>query len=261
MKILQITLLLLFVSFGSFAQDSEAKNRRISIISKSELLEIEKLILDYDFDSSEYFLNLNKKSLEYAKNDTLVLFSTGSMGYNSREGVGEYDSITYKYSFCYKDIHSECLFSYLDTVILFYNSIIENEISNRYGKEWKEKCKSEIVKTRNDTNIKTGRKVDFRLLIDDVIIDTIYIERIENLKIYIPNEKIVNEIGKREFVSTISFAKGRKLVSQYKNIESENIEETLKNEFKIKSIDEIDRIVIEFSNSYYSLGLYVYPIK
>lgn len=259
MKILQITLLLLFVSFGSFAQNNEDK--RLFIISKPEVLELEKIILNYNFDSSEYFINLNKKSLEYAKNDTLVLFSTGSIGYNSRKGVGEYDSITYKYSFCYKDIHSECLFSYLDTVILFYNSIIENEISNRYGEEWKERCESKIATTRNNTNIKTGKKVDFELLIDNTVIDTIYIENIENLKIRISNEKIVTEVGKREFVSTISFAKGRKLVSQYQNVKSENIESILKNEFKIKSIDEIDRIVIEFSNSYYPLGLYVYPIK
>jgi hypothetical protein len=87
MKILQITLLLLFVSFNSFAQNDEAEKIRSSVISNSEVTELEKLILNYEFvenqDSAKYFSELKEKSFNCAKNDTLVLFSTGFVGGNS----------------------------------------------------------------------------------------------------------------------------------------------------------------------------------
>lgn len=135
--------------------------------------------------------------------------------------------------------------------------IIENEIAKRYKKNWE----AEIKEVQNRESIRTGRRIDFKILVNDKVIDTLYINKIECLRINVVNQRKVTGYIKRDILATISFAKGRKLVSQYENVKSENIESILKNEFKIKSIDEIDRIVIEFSNIYYSLGLYVYPIK
>ncbi len=261
-----LILLFVFLSFNSFSQSFKTDPARKSLLSNQYVRNAESNILSfiYDWDhnlktdTTVNFREIRENALEAAKNDTLLLFSSGGMGYNSNAGAGMYDSITLGYSFLYEDIYTDCVVTQdFEKGTEIYNSIIKDEIAKRYSKNWE----TEIKEAKNKENIRIGRKIDLRLLIDDIVIDTIYIERVENLKVYIPNKKIVNEIGKREFVSTISFAKGRKLVSQYENVKSENIESILKNEFKIKSIDEIDRIVIEFSNIYYSLGLYVYPIK
>lgn len=91
-------------------------------------------------------------------------------------------------------------------------------------------------------------------------VDTIFINNFEKLQIDISNEELVNQTGKRRFVATISFAKDRKLVKQHEDVYSEDIMSILSEELS-KIGNESDRVVIEFRNLYYLLGLYVYPIR
>lgn len=139
MKTIQITLLLLFVSSTAFAQIKTDPARK-SLLSNEYVRKAESniLIFFYDLkaDTTVNFKEIRENALKVAKNDTLLLFSSGSMGYNSRKGVGEYDSITLKYSFLYDDIYTDCMVTETsELAIEIYNTIIEDEISKRFGKE------------------------------------------------------------------------------------------------------------------------------
>lgn len=261
MKILQITLLLLFVSFNSFAQLKTDPQRK-SLLSNKYVREAESnlltLIYKYDSDTTLIFKNIRENALRATQNDTLLLFSSGSMGYNSSEGGGDYDSITLKYSFLYEDIYTDCETSQdFEIGTKIYNSIIKDEIAKRYSKNWQ----TEIKETKNRENTRTGRRIHFEILVNDKVVDTLYIDKIEGLRINVVNQKKVTEYIKRDILATVSFAKGRKLVSQYENVSLEKIAAIIENELKIKSLDEIDRVVIDFSNVHYWLGVFVYPIK
>ncbi|WP_375560333.1 hypothetical protein ACE193_21935 [Bernardetia sp. OM2101] len=143
MKILQIILLLLFISFGSFAQNDEAKKLRRSVFQNNkEILYLDHLLLELEFikckDSSLHFPKIKDFIREnIIKSDTLFIYTQGIMGHNSSRGRGDYDSLTLYYSFLYYDFYTSCVMDgcFYDGMQM-YNEIIKNEITRRHGKEW-----------------------------------------------------------------------------------------------------------------------------
>ncbi|WP_338763450.1 hypothetical protein WAF17_19645 [Bernardetia sp. ABR2-2B] len=159
MKTLQITLLLLFVSFGSFAQDYQIDQKRKSLLSNEYVREAKANILlialDYKSDTTVFFEKIKDNALQAVKNDTLILFSTGGMGLNSREGVGNYDSITLTHSFLYVDITTDCLttFNFVRAKGI-YNSTIWKELKVRNGENWKKDIQNKIDSVKSNQSKK-----------------------------------------------------------------------------------------------------------
>lgn len=272
-----LTLFFVFLSFNIYSQNDETEKTRSSAISSLKITELEQLILNLNLEidlgqlamsedpvkfeedsvKSKYSSVIKPKVLEYSKKDTLVLFSKAFMNLPSREGLGEYDSITSKYSFFYKDICTNCLkYRYPTRTLEFYNSIIENEISNRYGKNWKENLKKEI----NEHNKNVENWVNFTILEDGKSVDTIYMKKIDNLQMNVLNE---NEIKKKykEVIAKVHFMREGYVVRTHSEIYIQHTELILKAELKAWPSQNIDKIVVNFTSEANSLGIYTYVVK
>jgi len=150
-KILQITLLLLFVSFNSFSQNDEAEKIRSSVYqSNEEIGYLGYLLSELEFtkcvDSNSHFPQIKDFIREnIIKDDTLFIYTFGVFGYSSNEGKGKYDSLTLPYSFLYDDIYTGCGTDGCFYVgVQMYNEIIKNEITRRHGKDWEIDIQSKI---------------------------------------------------------------------------------------------------------------------
>ena len=272
-----LTLLFVFLSFNVHSQNEEAEKTRSSAISSLKVTELEQLILNLnlgiDIDQlvlskdpvkleedsvkSKYNSVLKPKVLEYSKNDTLVLFSKAFMKIPSREGVGEYDSITSKYSFFYRDICTNCLTErYPVRTLDFYNSVIENEISNRYGKNWKENLKKEI----DEYNANAKNWVNFTIIDDGKDVDTIYMKKIDDLQMKVLNKNEINEKYKK-VIAKVSFMREGFLVKTHPDMPFNYMDLLLKAELKGLTSHNIDKIIITFTSGSNSLGAYTYVVK
>ena len=144
-------LLLFFVllSFNLHSQHFKTDPARKSLLSNEYVNETKANILlialDYKSDTTVFFEKIKENALQAVKNDTLILFSTGGMGLNSREGAGNYDSITLTYSFLYVDITTDCLttFNFVRAKGI-YNSTVWKELKRRNGEGWEINMQTKI---------------------------------------------------------------------------------------------------------------------
>ncbi len=154
-----LILFFVFLSFNSFSQNEKLTNIRENLILDESVEEIRKdlvfVAINSKADTTFIFNEIREKASKLIERDTLILFSFGGMGYNSREGTGNYDSITINYSFLYLDVSMDCL-NALNYQIgkWIYNSIIKNEITRRHGKNWEIDIQNKIESLKSNQSKK-----------------------------------------------------------------------------------------------------------
>ncbi len=268
-------LLFVFLSFNVHSQHFKTDPARKSLLSNEYVRKAEGNILTLlynwktDTDTTIAFKEIRENALKAAKNDTLLIFISGGLKRDSNSGKGIFDSLTLNYSFLYESVYADCIITKeYETGKEIYNSIIEDEIAKRHGKNWEAEIEKKMDDFVNIIKIKEGSRADFLLLVQNEIIDSIDIKNIENIDFRIDNmDKVysfIEHIKRKEEDSIkveIIFIKDRKLVKEYKDLKIGQIKDILAKELPNYSSDSLDKVYIGLDIRYYSLGRYIYPIK